>query len=141
MIAFRNGNTLKAKSLFYSILSNLDFEASKNNANTTFDDIVIYIDENISNSDINVSALAELYGCSTEHFRHKFCKEFNISPKKYILTRRLNLAKELLLNCNLPIADIAHQVGFSDSNYFARYFKHTTGYSPTEFKANGKKFL
>lgn len=141
LISFRNGNTLKAKSLFYSILSEPDSEENTYNSNTSFADVLKYIHANISNTDINVNTLAEHYGCSPEHFRHKFRKEFNISPKKYILISRLNSAKELLLNSSLSISDIAQQTGFSDSNYFSRYFKRITGYTPTEFKANSKKFL
>lgn len=141
LIAFGKGNTLKAKALFYSILSELDFEESRHNTDVSFKDILKYINTNASNNDIDVFALAEIYGCSAEHFRHKFRKEFDISPKKYILTVRLNLAKKLLLNSNLSIADIAQQTGFSDINYFSRYFKRNTGYTPTQYKNNGKKFL
>lgn len=134
LVAFRNGSTLKVKSLFYSILSELDSEENRYKVNSSFSNVLKYINENISNADINVNTLAE-------HFRHKFCKEFNISPKQYTLISRLNSAKELLLNSNLSVADIAKQTGFADSNYFSRYFKRITGYSPTQFKINGKKFL
>lgn len=95
----------------------------------------------ISTAEINVSALAERSGCSADYFRHKFFKEFNISPKKYILLSCLNLAKELLLNSNLSVSSIAQQMGFYDSNYFSRYFKRCTGYTPTQFKTFCKKFL
>lgn len=141
LIAFRNNNSLQAKALFYSILSELDSEENRCNAHAPFSDVLKYINANISNVDINVNTLAEYYGCSAEHFRHKFRKEFNISPKQYILINRLNFAKELLLNSNLSIASIAQQTGFSDNNYFSRYFKRITGYTPTQFKATGKKFL
>lgn len=141
LIAYRHGDLLKAKALFYSILFELDNEESKYNADVSFNGIAEYINTNIFNTDIDVSVLAEHYGCSTEHFRHKFRREFNMSPKKYILTSRLNSAKELLLNSNLSITEIALQTGFSDSNYFARYFKRNTGYTPTQFKNKGKKFL
>lgn len=141
LIAFKNDNLLKAKSLFYSILSELDCEESRHNGNMSFKDVLDYINANISNADIDVTALAEHYGCSTEYFRHEFRKQFNISPKKFILISRLNLAKELLLNSNLSMSSIAQQTGFSDSNYFSRYFKRYTGYTPTYFKTIGKKFL
>ena len=116
-------------------------EGTLNHYEQSYIQLIKYIDENISNIDINVNTLAERYGCSTEHFRHKFRKEFNISPQKYILINRLNFVKELLLNSSLSIANIAQQSGFSDSNYFSRYFKRITGYTPTQFKTNSKKFL
>ena len=141
LFAFRHNDTLQVKALFYSILSELDSEENNYNSNASFGDALKYIDENISNIEINVNTLAERYGCSTEHFRHKFRKEFNISPQKYILINRLNFVKELLLNSSLSIANIAQQSGFSDSNYFSRYFKRITGYTPTQFKTNSKKFL
>lgn len=139
--AFRRGNILKAKALFYSILFQLDFEESKRNVNETLNNIIRYLDANIFDPEINVYTLAEQYGCSAEYFRHKFREEFNVSPKKYMLIKRLEFAKELLLNSNLSVFDIAHQTGFYDSNYFSRYFKRNTGYTPTQFKNNFKKFL
>lgn len=139
--AFKSGNELRAKALFYSILSELDFEESKHGADASFGDVMAHINANIFDTNIDVSALAERYGCSAEHFRHKFRRKFNIPPKKYILLRRLNSAKELLLNSDLSVADIAKRTGFADSNYFSRYFKQETGCTPMQFKKNCKKFL
>lgn len=141
LIAFRNGDTLKSKALFYSIFSELDNDETRHTPNTSFRNLLEFVSTNISNPDIDVPALAEHYGCSTEHFRHRFRKEFGVSPKNYILIRRLSSAKDLLLNTDLAVSDIAQQTGFFAPNYFARYFKRKTGYSPTQFKNNGKKFL
>ena len=81
------------------------------------------------------------------------CGEFNISrtqlydeTKQYInggiayfiKLKRLEKAKELVLNTDMPVPDISDSVGFSDYNYFLRVFKKHYGISPKKMKARGK---
>ena len=53
---------------------------------------------------------------------------------QYLLDYRLRKALELLLNTSLPITDVALQVGYSSASHFARHFRETTGYTPSEFR-------
>ena len=54
------------------------------------------------------------------------------------LSLKIKLAEDLLLNSNLCIRQIAGRVGFYDTNYFTRFFKKETGYTPTDFRKNIK---
>jgi AraC-like DNA-binding protein len=54
-----------------------------------------------------------------------------------ILTARLNEAKTLLAESDLPIATIARQVGYDDPAYFSRLFSARVGQSPREFRRFG----
>ena len=55
-------------------------------------------------------------------------------PAAYILRRRMHKAKKLLKVTDLPISEIANNVGFSDYNYFSRVYKKTYGKSPKYYR-------
>lgn len=63
-----------------------------------------------------------------------FRKEVGRSIVDYVLDRRIDEAKRLLIEGTLPLARIAETVGFNDYNYFSRVFKKRSGYSPTEYR-------
>lgn len=70
---------------------------------------------------------------SESRFYRIFKAGVGLTPSQYITRLRINQAKELLLNTDMPICDIAQAVGFVDQNYFGRVFKHFTGTSPKKF--------
>lgn len=51
-----------------------------------------------------------------------------------IAQRRINAAKRLLLQSNMPISAVAEEVGISDYNYFSKVFRSTTGTTPSAFR-------
>ncbi len=73
-------------------------------------------------------------GISKYHFIRKFQKATGLTPWQYVLNRRLSRAKELLAGTELPIKQIAIELGFSDPNYFSRLFCKYTGIPATEFR-------
>lgn len=139
--AFSAGRMLEAKSCFYRLLALLDGAKNTENNGVYFKDAMKLIDENIENPAFEISALAEKYGCSEDWFRHKFRGEYGVSPKHYVQTKRINLAKEILLNSEKSIEQTAMSAGFSDSNYFARCFRKETGVSPSQYRRMYKKFM
>ncbi|MEU9128301.1 AraC family transcriptional regulator [Kitasatospora sp. NPDC048540] len=56
-------------------------------------------------------------------------------PKEYLLTVRLNQAKELLAAGGLPVAAVARRVGYADPAYFTRLFTRRVGVAPSVFRA------
>jgi AraC-like DNA-binding protein len=92
-----------------------------------------------------------------EHLRDeldvkKMCKEFKMSKSslylvsyesfgmgitEYIREKRLGCAKELLRTTEAPISEIAESVGYTDSNYFTKVFKKSTGVTPSKWRGNG----
>lgn len=138
---YRSGDMLEVKSMFYKILSALDKSESCHERRTEFAEVTDYINKNIKNQYIEISELAAIYNCSTDYFRHKFKHEFGISPKKYIAKAKINFIKKLLLNGGENIENTAKAAGFSNSNYFTRFFKSETGFTPTEFRNKFKKFI
>ncbi len=99
------------------------------------DSAILYIDANLTEQ-LNLSALAEKYNCSPNHFIIKFKQKTGYTPIKYISIKRIEVAKKLLETTLLPISDVMEKVGFYDASYFSKLFKKTVGCSPREYRDN-----
>jgi len=124
--------------LFFSILSEFlydSFISIKENRNDKYFliiKILNYINNNLYENNILDKSLSfSSYG---QDYTSKIFKKYvGISPKKYILKKKINNSKDLLIN-NLPINEVANQSGFEDQFYFNRIFKKYTGTSPGKFR-------
>lgn len=81
-----------------------------------------------------VDQLACVSGASASHFARAFKAAFGLPPHRYLLTRRIERAKALLRDTDLPIIDIAFQTGWDSLGTFGRIFRDITGHSPTELR-------
>lgn len=89
--------------------------------------------ENMFDPELRVSQLHGLCGMSDTCFRNLFVECFGMTPKKYILSRRLSHAKTLLDNGEYDsISQAAHLSGFDDPLYFSKAFKKRYGHPPTK---------
>lgn len=61
-------------------------------------------------------------------------KETGVTAKKYIINQLMTEARRLLQYSELPVAEIAWQLGFDDPSYFIRLFRNETGISPLAFR-------
>jgi AraC-like DNA-binding protein len=92
-------------------------------------DIIFYNhDQPISIEEISKNICVSKY-----HFTRLFKDVYGISPYRFLKTVRLEKAKELLLK-DYSVEEIAHQVGFIESNSFINAFKFYTKAYPTEFR-------
>ena len=82
-----------------------------------------------------VSRLASVSGVSPAHFARSFKAAFGLPPHRYLLTRRIERAKALLRDTDLPVIEIAFQTGWESLGTFGRIFHDITGESPTAFRA------
>jgi transcriptional regulator GlxA family with amidase domain len=85
-----------------------------------------------------VPRLASVSGVSEAHFARSFKEAFGVPPHRYLLTRRIERAKALLRDTDLPITDIAFQTGWNSLGTFGRIFRDITGESPSELRAREK---
>jgi AraC-like DNA-binding protein len=92
-----------------------------------------YIDSHLS-EDLELEQLAMTAGLSLHHFARAFKTSVGIPPHQFVLQRRLNLARDLLISTDRPIADIAIAAGFSDQSHLARYFRQSFAVSPIAFR-------
>ena len=82
-----------------------------------------------------VARLAAVSHVSKAHFARCFKQAFGLPPHRYLLTRRLERAKALLRDTDLPILDIALQTGWSSLGTFGRVFRDVNAKSPSEWRA------
>ena len=92
-----------------------------------------FVDAHISKG-IGISELASLVGLSQFHFIRAFKHSVGLSPYQYVLSERINVAKDLLSKCELSLADVALAVGFSDASQLNRVFRKLIGVTPTAFR-------
>lgn len=81
---------------------------------------------------ISLAKLARLSGRSLSTFNREFKAIFKESPHRWIVSKRLEKAKELLLTTGQKSSDIYLQLGFEDLAHFSRSFKKKFGKTPTE---------
>ena len=98
-----------------------------------FAPVLEYIDENFTR-DISLTELAEIMKISRMYFSNAFKKVFDISPKQYILNKRLMESQRLLLETEMSVAEIAYAVGFENENYFSEFFAAKMGISALKFR-------
>ena len=95
--------------------------------------ILHHIDGNIGNS-IGSHELAALLSLSVGHFCRAFKSSFSTTPHAYILSRRIQRAKEIMIEGDLPLSQIALDCGFSDQAHFCRVFRQLTGLTPSGWR-------
>lgn len=83
--------------------------------------------------EIRIERLAELAQLHPTYFSQMFKKTMDLTPVSFLTNLRMNKAKEMLLQTDRPIREIARDVGYGDEFYFSRRFKKTNGLSPTVF--------
>lgn len=94
-----------------------------------------FMDENF-NQKLSIRELAALSGYSYDHFRHLFKTKFGRSPIQYLIDKRLERARSLLLYTHLSLTDITAQCGFSNIGQFCTMFKREIGETPLSFRQN-----
>lgn len=84
--------------------------------------------------DMNLKTLAYKYHMNASYLGQIFQKEVGCSFAQYLSNTKNGIAKELILNTNMKINDIAKQVGYPDTSYFYRKFKQCYGVSPASLR-------
>ncbi len=84
--------------------------------------------------DLSLRAIADQALLSPHHFSEVFKRHCGMPPWDFLLQLRLGRAKELLASSDRQVTDIALEVGFGDSSYFARVFKAQTGMTPRAWR-------
>lgn len=97
----------------------------------------ILIRDNISNS-VSPADIAEQLGLGYSWFRKAFKKYAGISPAQFQLQIRLQRAKDLLLNTNQSVSEIAYELTFDTPGQFSTFFRQKANMTPKEFRRTGR---
>ena len=82
---------------------------------------------------LSLETMAAAFGVSPFHLSRSFSHEFGLSIIEMLTLIRIEHAQELL-RTRLSIKEVAAQVGYADSNYFAKVFHRMRGMSPSEYQ-------
>ena len=83
---------------------------------------------------LSLEKCSEITFLSISQTIRRFRSAYGVTPYEYLNQRRILTAKQLLQNSTLSIEEIATQTGFTDHNYFSKYFKKKVGVSPSRFR-------
>ena len=91
------------------------------------------IEENFSNSELNVNFLAEQLNISRSGLFAKIKTLADVTPNEMIQIVRLKKAAQLLKDGRYQVGEVAYMVGFSNPSYFSKCFHKQFGIKPGEF--------
>lgn len=91
-----------------------------------------YINEHL-NKDVSLEAIAAQVGMSRYHFSRLFKQSMYLSVHQYVIQKRVEYAKQLLLHNDLSISQVASLVGFANQSHLSYHFKRSTGITPKMF--------
>lgn len=90
--------------------------------------------ERFTDNDLTVSSLARLCGVSEVYFRKLFLESRGVSPKDYIISLRMEYAKQLLTEAQVSVSEAALMCGYAEPCHFSREFARRVGKSPSAYR-------
>ncbi len=97
-----------------------------------------YIEAHMT-EDILLEVLAGLVSLSRTHFARAFKGSTGVPPHVWLIQRRIERAKELLLGSELSVLEVSMAVGYDDPNQLARVFRKFVGVSPNAFRRSQRR--
>lgn len=129
-------------SYFYSITveNQLDENSLFSESSTgLIDEMCSYIHQKLY-SKISIDEIAAFFKISPRRLHQIFTDKLNISPKKYILKKKMEEGYKLLVQTSMPINKIAYMLCFSSPYHFTNEFKRIFGQSPSEVRKMEQKY-
>jgi AraC family transcriptional regulator len=102
--------------------------------------VFAYVEANLSRR-ISIRALAQLLDLSASHFCRAFKCTFGVSPRDYVLRRRIAVAQGLMLTTCEPLSSIAVSCGMCDQPHFTRSFHRVVGETPYTWRRSRRGAL
>jgi len=101
---------------------------------TVVEKVKRYIAESIQDHQLTREDIANHVFLNPDYLTRVFKKETGMSISDYLQQKRIEYAKELLLNTDQSVSEIANASGYSNLSYFSAIFKKITGLSPGEYR-------
>ena len=95
--------------------------------------VMAFIADNYE-SDLSLAELARVAGMSTFHFAREFKRTTGTTPHQYLINFRVERAKALLTESEIPLVEISSLSGFSHQSHFTRLFRRLTGMTPHSYR-------
>lgn len=98
-----------------------------------------YIEENYMQESLSLNEIAETMDVSPNYFSAMFSQEMEMTFVEYVTKKRMEKARELLLETEMRSHEIALAVGYKNPHYFSFVFKKTQGCTPREYRTGKEK--
>ncbi len=98
------------------------------------DRALAYGQEHISDPDLSLGGAAAHAGVTAGYLSALFRRELDTTFTAWVTARRMERARELLAETDLPVGQAAREAGFRDARYFSTLFRKTQGCTPTQFR-------
>ena len=108
-------------------------ENDKSGRNTVEKEMILYIQQSFA-GEISLKEFGEQFHLSEKYVSRYFKEHFHITLSKYVTYLRLEHAKQLLQNTDIPVTEVAMQSGYQNVSYFIRSFKKTYGVAPLKYR-------
>ena len=111
----------------------LVIENDTNGRNIVEKEMVSYIQQNFTGK-ISLKEFGEQFHLSEKYISRYFKEHFHITLSQYITYLRLEHAKQLLQDTDMPVTEVALQSGYQNVSYFIRSFKKAYAVSPLKYR-------
>ena len=108
-------------------------ESNESPETDEFSAITEYLNEHIDEQ-VTVETITKKFAINRNKLNEIFMNQASMTCHDYLLNLRIDLAKSMLINTELPINEVSSRVGYPDPGYFAKIFKHVTGKTPTQYR-------
>ena len=106
---------------------------AKPRSDAHLNDCLAYLEEHFCSASLCLNDLCHAGSFSESSLRRAFYQSFGLSPKQYILEKRLRFAASLLAEERMSVKEVAFATGFTDEKYFSRCMKKKYGVPPSAF--------
>lgn len=106
------------------------------------DDFVMRIKEYITmhiDEEVNRESLAKAVFLTPDYLSRMFKQRTGMGLNEYIVNRRIDLAKQLLVQTDLSVGSIVVQLGYNSFSHFTKVFKQRTGVTPVKYRQKAKE--
>jgi YesN/AraC family two-component response regulator len=92
-----------------------------------------YIEKNIF-SDLSLNTVASACNISANYLSRLFSKSNHTTFSHYVNQKKVEYAKKLLITTDMPVHEIASQLGYNDCSYFIKVFRKIESISPAKYR-------
>lgn len=97
--------------------------------------VVEIVSRDFADTSLTLHSVAKKLGISPNYLSAIFSKKQGIPFKRYVQHIRVQQARKILIETNLPLNEVAQMSGFEDVNYFSKVFKQQQGITPSKYRA------
>lgn len=130
--------------LITTLLTNLVIERNSCNTETAIPKYILQLRELLDTEYFNsydLDSLSNKFNVNKYTLSKEFSKYIKIPPIEYLIRRRMQVAKELLVDTNYTISEISYQIGIFNTTYFIHLFKKHVGVTPLQYRKQSNKEL